>query len=91
MWELAARPEVRAVGETGLDYYRTTATPAQQQASFRAHIAIAKETGTALVIHDREAHSDVLRILDEEGPPDRVVFHCYSGDAAMARICANRG
>jgi TatD DNase family protein len=88
---LAARPEVRAVGETGLDYYRTTATPSQQQASFRAHIALAKQTDTALVIHDREAHDDVLRILAEEGPPDRVVFHCYSGDAAMARVCADRG
>lgn len=88
---LAARPEVRAVGETGLDYYRTTATPAQQQASFRAHIEIAKSTDTALVIHDREAHDDVLRILAEEGPPERVVFHCYSGDAAMARVCAERG
>ncbi|MEP6463965.1 MAG: TatD family hydrolase [Frankiaceae bacterium] len=89
--DLAGRPEVRAVGETGLDYYRTTATPAQQQASFRAHIAIAKQTDTALVIHDREAHDDVLRILAEEGPPDRVVFHCYSGDAAMARVCADHG
>ncbi len=88
---LAARPEVRAVGETGLDYFRTTATPVQQQASFRAHIGIAKQTGTALVIHDRDAHDDVLRILDEEGPPEQVVFHCYSGDAAMARVCADRG
>ncbi len=88
---LAARPEVRAVGETGLDYYRRTASREQQQASFRAHIAIAKQAEKALVIHDREAHADVLRILAEEGAPERVVFHCYSGDAAMARTCADRG
>ncbi len=94
-WEeiarLAAMPRVRAVGETGLDYYRDSATPAQQQQSFRRHIAIAKATGTALVIHDREAHDDVLRILDEEGAPEHTVIHCFSGDAAMAKICADRG
>jgi TatD DNase family protein len=88
---LARLPRVRAVGETGLDYFRTTATPEQQQHSFRRHIAIAKESGKALVIHDREAHDDVLRILLEEGAPDRTVFHCYSGDAAMARVCADAG
>jgi len=88
---LAARPEVVAVGETGLDYYRQSATPAQQQASFRAHIAIAKATGTALMIHDRDAHDDVLRMLVQEGAPDRVIFHCFSGDAEMARVCAERG
>jgi TatD DNase family protein len=85
---LAALPQVRAVGETGLDYYRTTATPAQQQESFRAHIAIAKEAGVALVIHDREAHPDVLRILAEEGAPERTVFHCFSGDVELAKTCA---
>lgn len=88
---LAAHPRVRAVGETGLDYYRTSATPEQQQESFRRHIAIAKETGTALVIHDREAHDDVLRLLAEEGSPERVVFHCFSGDADLARRCADLG
>ena len=88
---LAALPQVRAVGETGLDYYRDSATPAQQQESFRRHIAIARETGTTLMIHDREAHADVLRLLDEEGRPERTVFHCFSGDAAMARTCADRG
>jgi TatD DNase family protein len=88
---LAALPRVRAVGETGLDYYRDTAGRAAQQASFRAHIAIAKSTGTALVIHDREAHDDVLRLLAEEGAPERTVFHCFSGDAAMARECAAKG
>jgi TatD DNase family protein len=88
---LATLPGVRAVGETGLDYYRVTATPEQQQHSFRRHIAIAKESGKALVIHDRDAHADVLRILREEGPPDRTVFHCYSGDELMARECADAG
>jgi TatD DNase family protein len=89
---LAARPEVRAVGETGLDYFRTGPDGvAAQQDSFRAHIAIAKRHGKALVIHDRDAHEDVLRILLEEGSPETVVFHCYSGDAAMAEVCAERG
>ncbi|WP_067483488.1 TatD family hydrolase [Actinomadura hibisca] len=89
--DLAARPEVVAVGETGLDYYRDWAPKDDQHRSFRAHIDIAKRTGKALVIHDREAHDDVLRILAEEGAPDRVVFHCFSGDAEMARVCADRG
>ncbi|MEO3782562.1 TatD family hydrolase [Actinocorallia sp. B10E7] len=89
--ELARDPRVVAVGETGLDYYRDHASHEEQQSSFRAHIAIAKETGKALVIHDREAHDDVLRILDEEGAPDKVVFHCFSGDAEMAGVCAGKG
>ncbi|MGA4951376.1 TatD family hydrolase [Streptomyces lydicamycinicus] len=89
---LAVLPQVRGVGETGLDYFRTGPEGmAAQEASFRAHIEIAKRHGKALVIHDREAHDDVLRILREEGAPDRVVFHCYSGDAEMAKICAAAG
>ncbi|WP_418957504.1 TatD family hydrolase [Streptomyces tritici] len=89
---LAALPEVRGVGETGLDFFRTGPEGiAAQERSFRAHIEIAKRQGKALVIHDREAHADVLRILDEEGAPERTVFHCYSGDAAMAEICAAKG
>jgi len=62
-----------------------------QEASFRAHIEIAKRHGKALVIHDRDAHTDVLRVLKEEGAPERTVFHCYSGDAEMARVCARAG
>lgn len=91
--ELARDPRVRAVGETGLDYYRTRDDAAQsvQHESFRRHIDIAKRLDRTLVIHDRDAHSDILRILDEQGAPDRVVFHCFSGDADMARICADRG
>ncbi|NWF28074.1 TatD family hydrolase [Streptomyces sp. PKU-EA00015] len=89
---LAALDEVRAVGETGLDYFRTGPEGmAAQERSFRAHIEIAKRHGKALVIHDREAHADVLRILAEEGAPERTVFHCYSGDAEMAEACAAAG
>ncbi len=89
---LAQLPQVRAVGETGLDHYRTGPEGHRaQEDAFRAHIAIAKRTGTALVIHDRDAHDDVLRVLEEEGAPEHVVFHCFSGDAAMARHCADRG
>ena len=90
--ELAADPSVVGIGETGLDYFRTGPEGVSaQQDSFRRHIALAKQVGKALIIHDRDAHADVLRILDEEGAPERVVFHCYSGDAAMARVCAEAG
>jgi TatD DNase family protein len=88
---LAELPQVRAIGETGLDYYRDYASPRTQQEFFRAHIDIAKRSGKALMIHDRDAHDDVLRILDEEGPPEQVIFHCFSGDAAMAKRCAEAG
>ena len=90
--KLAAHPKVVAVGETGLDHYRTgdDGRPRQEE-SFRRHIDIAKRTGKALMIHDRDAHEHVLRVLDSEGAPDRVVFHCFSGDAAFARQCAERG
>ncbi|MQY16739.1 putative metal-dependent hydrolase TatD [Streptomyces sp. RB5] len=89
---LAALPHVKAVGETGLDYFRTgDEGRAAQELSFRRHIDIAKRHGKALVIHDREAHADVLRILGEEGAPGRTVFHCYSGDADMARVCSDKG
>ena len=88
---LAWLPRVVAVGETGLDYYRDHAAPDVQRWWFREHIKIAKRTGKALMIHDREAHADVLRILEEEGPPARVVFHCFSGDVAMAKQCAEAG
>ena len=89
--KLAALPQVRAVGETGLDYYRDHAAPEIQRDWFRAHIDIAKQSGKALMIHDRDAHDDVLAILAADGPPDRVVFHCFSGDAAMAKRCADAG
>ncbi|MGI5951106.1 MAG: TatD family hydrolase [Brooklawnia sp.] len=84
-----AGPHVRAVGETGLDYYRTTDPDgiARQQVMFRRHIDTAKRHGLTLAIHDREAHDDILRALDEEGWPERVIFHCFSGDADFARRC----
>ncbi|MEU7815530.1 TatD family hydrolase [Pseudonocardia sp. NPDC049154] len=88
---LAADPRVVAVGETGLDYYWDYSPPKAQQASFRRHIDLAKRLGKPLMIHDRDAHADVLRILREEGAPETVVFHCFSGDAAMARECADAG
>ncbi|QKV92918.1 TatD family hydrolase [Streptomyces sp. NA02950] len=89
---LAALDQVHGVGETGLDCFRTGPEGmAAQERSFRRHIGIAKKHGKALVIHDRDAHDDVLRILAEEGTPETVVFHCFSGDAAMARVCAERG
>ena len=90
--QLAVHPRVRVIGETGLDYFRTGADgiPAQQEA-FRWHIDLAKRTGKALQIHDRDAHADVLRILDEEGIPERTVLHCFSGDLHMARIAVERG
>jgi TatD DNase family protein len=88
---LARDPRVVAVGETGLDYYWDYSPPAAQQESFRRHIDLAKRLGKPLMIHDRDAHDDVLRILREEGAPDTVVFHCFSGDAAMARECVDAG
>ncbi|SBT54449.1 TatD family hydrolase [Micromonospora narathiwatensis] len=89
---LAARDRVRGIGETGMDFFRTgDEGRAAQEESFRAHIAIAKRYGKALVIHDRDAHADVLRILDDEGAPDTVVMHCFSGDADFARDCVRRG
>jgi TatD DNase family protein len=89
---LARDPRVVGVGETGLDHYRTTNEGwSQQEESFRRHIAIAKETGKALVIHDRDAHDDVLNVLHSEGAPERVVLHCFSGDEQFARRCVERG
>ncbi len=89
---LAELPHVRGIGETGLDHFRTGPGGADAQTySFRRHIDMAKRTGKALVVHDRDAHDDVLRVLAEEGAPQTVVFHCYSGDAAMARVCADAG
>ncbi|WP_153505562.1 TatD family hydrolase [Cumulibacter manganitolerans] len=91
--ELAAQPRVRAVGETGLDFFRTREDDGHrvQRESFARHIDIAKRHGLALMIHDRDAHQAVFDVLDAEGAPEQVVFHCFSGDADMARYCADRG
>lgn len=89
---LAGQPRVRGIGETGLDAYRTGEDGrVAQESAFRAHIAIAKRYGKALVIHDRDAHDGILRVLDEEGAPDTVVLHCFSGDAPFASECVRRG
>jgi TatD DNase family protein len=89
---LAAHPRVRAIGETGLDYFRTEEPGrASRQYSFRRHIDIARRLGLALQIHDRDAHEDVVQTLRTEAVPDRVVFHCFSGDEALARICNDNG
>ncbi len=90
--KLAHEPRVRAIGETGLDYFRTPIElRKRQQDSFRWHIDLAKRTNKALVIHDRDSHEDVLSILLEVGAPEKVVFHCFSGDVEMAKICIERG
>ncbi len=84
--------KVRVIGETGLDYFRTGEDGrAAQHESFAAHIDMAKRLGKALMIHDRDAHDDILRILDREGVPDRFVMHCFSGDTELARKCVERG
>ena len=89
---LAQQPRVRAIGETGLDYFRTPPELQQrQQESFKWHIELAKKTKKALVIHDRDSHADVLSVLQEVGAPEKTVFHCFSGDVAMAKICIERG
>ena len=90
--ELALHPRVRAIGETGLDYFRTPPElRARQQESFKWHIELAKKTKKALVIHDRDSHDDVLSILLEVGAPEKVVFHCFSGGVEMAKTCIDRG
>ena len=91
--DLAESPKVVAIGETGLDYYRDRAAQHVQQAWFRAHIELAQRTGKALMIHDRDAHEDVLSILEEYAPwpPYSVIFHCFSGDVEMAERCAAAG
>ena len=89
---LAQQPRVRAIGETGLDYFRTPPElRGRQQESFKWHIELAKRTNKALVIHDRDSHDDVLSVLAEVGAPEKTVFHCFSGDVEMAKKCIERG
>jgi TatD DNase family protein len=90
--ELAQHPRIRAIGETGLDYFRTAEDGRERQEySFRRHLDIARRLDLALQIHDRDAHDDVVKVLRSEEPPARVVFHCFSGDAELARICNENG
>lgn len=88
---LAREPEVVGIGETGLDHYRDATTPGQQEASFRAHIDIAKDLDQTLVIHCRDAWDDCLAILEDHGAPARVVMHCFSGDVEVVHRCAQAG
>lgn len=90
---VGSSPRIRAVGETGLDYFRTREVDGQQRQklSFAAHLGWAAEHRLAVVIHDRDAHEDVLDLLDAEGVPERFMIHCFSGDAAFARRCLERG
>ncbi len=91
--QLAKQERVRAIGETGLDFFRTEDSSGieLQQYSFERHIEIAKENGLALQIHDRDAHDKVVETLLRVGPPKKVVFHCYSGDLELAEICKANG
>ena len=90
--ELAKHPKVRAIGETGLDFFRTEpALQDKQRYSFKRHIEIAKQNNKALVIHDRDAHRAVLDTLTEVGAPQITIFHCFSGDADMAKECIEKG
>jgi TatD DNase family protein len=91
--DLASEPRVRAVGETGLDFFRTEDPKGieQQNYSFERHIEIAKQNNLALQIHDRDAHEEVVQTLLRVGAPDKVVFHCYSGDLELAEICKDNG
>jgi TatD DNase family protein len=88
---VARHPQVVAIGETGLDYFREHSPRVRQEESFREHIRLAKELDKALVVHCRDAHDDVVGILVDERPPDRVVFHCFSGDVALVETCADHG
>jgi TatD DNase family protein len=91
--ELAQHHRVRAVGESGLDYFRTrdAAGQALQRKAFAAHIAFAKAFDRTLVVHDRDAHDDILDVIDSEGAPSRIVMHCFSGDDHFAKACLDRG
>jgi TatD DNase family protein len=90
--ELARGPRMRVIGETGLDFYRTGLQGRDAQVSaFRDHIALAKELGLVLQIHDRDAHAEVVEVLDRDGAPERTVMHCFSGDAGLAKLCVDRG
>ncbi len=89
--DLAGRPKVVAVGETGLDFYWDAAPHDVQREAFAWHIALAKQVGKPLMIHDRQAHDAILDVLAAEGAPEKVIFHCFSGGADLARTCADAG
>ena len=89
---LAGDPRVVGIGETGLDFYRNLSPRPDQERSFREHLELARESGLPAVIHDRDAHSDTMRILEDYAPYDgRLVLHCFSGDLEMAQACLDMG
>ncbi|QBI21104.1 TatD family deoxyribonuclease [Egibacter rhizosphaerae] len=88
---LAEHPQVVAIGETGLDWFRDHSPAVRQEEAFREQLRLAKELGRTLVIHCREAHKDLLRVLEDEGAPERTVMHCFSGDVEFAERCAEEG
>jgi TatD DNase family protein len=88
---LARHPSVVGIGETGLDYFRDHSPRVRQEESFREHIRLAKSVDKALVIHNREAHDDVVAVLTDEGAPPRTVFHCFSGGVDLVERCAQEG
>ncbi|HWB72626.1 MAG TPA: TatD family hydrolase [Egibacteraceae bacterium] len=88
---LARHPKVVAIGESGLDWFREGAPRVRQEESFREHIRLAKELDKTLVVHVRDAHDETLAVLGDERPPERVVFHCFSGDANLVQVCAEHG
>jgi len=90
--DLARQPRMRVIGETGLDFFRTGPEGRDAQVrAFRDHIALAKELNLVLQIHDRDAHAEIVEVLDRDGAPERTVMHCFSGDAGLARLCVDRG
>ncbi len=82
---------VVAIGETGLDYYRDRSPAGRQAQALREHARLAARLGKPLIVHDRQAHADVLEILAEEARGVRVVMHCFSGDEPVLRECLSRG
>ena len=88
--ELLSNPQVVGVGECGLDYFRMKSPVEEQQRVFRLHVRWSREVDKPLVVHVRDAWDDAVRILDDERA-ERVVLHCFSGDADTAVACAERG
>lgn len=88
---LAGDPRVVAVGEVGLDFYRDHSSPEAQQRAFQAQIALAKRLDKPMVLHIREAFPQVIAQLEEAGPPETLIFHCFAGGAAEAEVAVAMG
>jgi len=90
--ELAQAGKVVAIGETGLDFFRDRAPRDRQRQAFRAQIRLARQLGKPLIVHDRDAHDEIVAILRDEGASEvGGVMHCFSGDLALARQCIAMG